>query len=69
VIVQIERNYGADADGNRGITEYFYEIDDDDYDDIVEQLEETGGNIVHLRCPYSDEMAEFEVDRKVYIAE
>ena len=36
----IEKNYGADADGNRGITIVEFEVEKSDHDDIVEQLNE-----------------------------
>ena len=35
-----EYNYGADADGNRGITAYYAELDDDDADWVAEQIME-----------------------------
>ena len=34
----IDKNYGADADGNRGITITEYELENSDNDEIVEQL-------------------------------
>lgn len=36
----IEKNYGADADGNRGTTMVEFEVEKSDHDDIVEQLNE-----------------------------
>lgn len=33
-------DYGADADGNRGMTMYEYELEDDDYEVIYEQIAE-----------------------------
>lgn len=36
--VTIDNNYGADADGNRGIKVYEYEIETSDTEDIVCQL-------------------------------
>lgn len=68
--VEIDYNYGADADGNRGMKQYFYEIDDSDRDDIVEQLlENPYSSTVYLVCPYTDELIEFDVDREDYIKE
>lgn len=34
----IDRNYGADADGNRGITVYEYEIEESDRPEIEKQV-------------------------------
>lgn len=30
--------YGSDIDGNRGVTQYEYELEESDKDEIVEQL-------------------------------
>ena len=40
--VYVDRNYGSDADGNRGITSIDYEIEDSDADVIAEKLFEKG---------------------------
>jgi len=37
---EVDKNYGADYDGNRGITVISYEIDDDDYDEIKDYISE-----------------------------
>lgn len=36
----VDKNYGADADGNRGITQIDYEIDMEDEQEIKEQVAE-----------------------------
>ena len=35
-----DNNYGADLDGNRGITRKFYEIEESDREEIVSQVQE-----------------------------
>ena len=35
---QVDNNYGADADGNRGTTAIFYELDDSDTPEIISQI-------------------------------
>lgn len=75
--VTIDNNYGADADGNRGIKVYEYEIEPSDRDDIAEQLVEAldEGIIdesdsvftVSLRCPYTEEMIGIEVNIREYL--
>ena len=34
----VEPNYRADADGNRGIVQVFFEVDDDDVPEIKSQI-------------------------------
>ena len=74
-----EKNWGADADGNRGISITEYEIDDSDYDSIYDQvmqlkdeLSEDGEELpstmtITLICPYTEEDIEFEIDPKDYL--
>ena len=74
-----EKNWGSDADGNRGISITEYEIDDSDYDAIYDQvmqlkdeLSEDGEELpstmtITLICPYTEEDIEFEIDPKDYL--
>lgn len=74
-----EKNWGSDADGNRGISITEYEIDDSDYDSIYDQvmqlkdeLSEDGEELpstmtITLICPYTEEDIEFEIDPKDYL--
>lgn len=67
MIFSYDRNYGADADGNRGITiKQFEEFDSFDYDDMAEQIlekfePERQFYTVFLEDEDGDEW-EFEVD-------
>lgn len=73
--VEIDNNYGADIDGNRGIKVYEYEIEESDGYEIVKQLREAldeGANAdgvfeVSLLCPYTEEMIDIEVTISDYI--
>lgn len=75
--VTIDNNYGADADGNRGIKVYEYEIEESDREDIVCQLidaindgsiDESDSNYtIILICPYTEEAIEFDVNIKDYL--
>lgn len=75
--VTIDNNYGADADGNRGMRVYEYEIEPSDRDDIVEQLvkaldegilDETDSIFtISLHCPYTKEIIGIEVAIDDYI--
>ena len=38
MIRQVDNNYGADADGNRGTTATFYELDDSDKPEVISQI-------------------------------
>lgn len=77
MIVTIDNNYGADADGNRGIKVYEYEIEESDREDITHQLEDAlnYGHIderdttytITLICPYNENDVEFEVNIKDYL--
>ena len=66
--------YGSDADNNRGrmITEY--EIDDDDFETICDQILDSypdgdapDSMTITLICPYSEEDIEFEINPKDYL--
>jgi hypothetical protein len=71
-----EHNYEADADGNRGRTVKFYELDEEDTPEIITQLtefiESTGEEppnpfTVHLITPDTDDDIEFDIDPSTYI--
>lgn len=65
--VYIDRNYGADADGNRGITSIDYELEDSDADAIAERLFEQGYDgsessaLVELYSDVIDDYIEIDV--------
>ena len=63
--------YGADADGNRGTPVSFYELDDSDTPEIVDQIIEfieSSGELpqteftVHLIDPVTDEDVSFDIN-------
>jgi len=64
-----KEEYGADADGNRGVTQWECELEDSDKYDICEQLlsllEDNGclenDERVYMINPYNDEIIEFTV--------
>jgi len=71
----VEPNYGADADGNRGIEQVFFEIDDDDTPEIqsqiIEYIESTEEIpefpfTVYLIDPVSESDVELEIDPLEY---
>ena len=75
---QVESNYGADADGNRGTTAIFYELDNSDEPEIVSQIieyiESTGELpdnpfIVRLIDPVSEDDVDFEINPTDYLSE
>ena len=66
-----DHNYGADADGNRGTPVSFYELDDSDTPEIVDQIIEfieSSGELpqteftVHLIDPVTDEDVSFDIN-------
>lgn len=73
----IEKNYGADADGNRGIYMEFYELEPSDYEEVKEKvIEELNGYdeddypetvTITMICPHTEEDIDFEVDVKDYL--
>jgi len=70
----IEKNYGADADGNRGIRMEFYELEKSDEPEIVRQIKEAieDGNyddtiVVQIECQETGEMIDFDIDVKDYV--
>lgn len=74
---QVESNYGADADGNRGTREIFYELDDTDEPEIISQIieyiESTGEFpdnpfIVRLIDPVSEDDVDFEINPVDYLS-
>lgn len=75
---QVESNYGADADGNRGTTVIFYELDDSDEPEIISQIieyiESTGEFAnnpftVRLIDPISEDDVDFEINPVDYLSE
>ena len=75
---QVESNYGADADGNRGTTAIFYELDNSDEPEIVSQIieyiESTGELpdnpfTVRLIDPVSEDDVDFEINPADYLSE
>lgn len=75
---QVDNNYGADADGNRGTTAIFYELDDSDTPEIISQIieyiESTGEFpdnpfTVRLIDPISEDDVDFEINTTDYLSE
>ena len=78
MIRQVDNNYGADADGNRGIPAIFYELDDSDEPEIISQIieyiESTGELpdkvfTVRLIDPVSEDDVDFEINPADYLSE
>ena len=78
MIREVDNNYGADADGNRGTTAIFYELDDSDEPEIISQIieyiESTGELpedyfTVRLIDPISENDVEFEINPVDYLSE
>lgn len=72
----IERNYGADADGNRGITYREYELEPSDFEEVqrkvLAQLLDYADDIpekltITMPCPVTDDDIKFDVYVKDYI--
>jgi len=70
----IEKNYGSDIDGNRGIRMEFYELQKSDEPEIVRQIKEAieDGNyddtiVVQIECQETGEMIDFDIDVKDYV--
>lgn len=72
MITTVDRSYGADADGNRGIVQIEHEIEDSDYDTIHEQVLDMIADLdegeeapeemeITLICPISDEDFQFTI--------
>ena len=62
-----EENYGADADGNRGITVYYATLEPSDKHWIMEQIQENFEEDIEIYTvfnydPISDAEIEFEVN-------
>ena len=77
MIRQVDNNYGADADGNRGISAIFYELDDSDTPEIISQIieyiESTGEFpdnqfTVRLIDPISEDDVDFEINPADYLS-
>ena len=78
MIRQVDNNYGADADGNRGISAIFYELDNSDAPEIISQIieyiESTGEFpdnpfTVRLIDPISEDDVDFEINPVDYLSE
>ena len=70
----IELNYGADADGNRGICMEFYELESSDVHEIERQIGEAieDGNdsdtiVVQIECQETGDMIDFDIDVKDFV--
>lgn len=74
----VDTTYGADADGNRGVTRISYEIEAEDEPQIKEQVQEyldeygededyEGAVVVVLFDPVTDEEVYFTVRVKDYV--
>ena len=77
MIRQVDNNYGADADGNRGTSAIFYELDDSDTPEIISQIieyiESTGelpddNFTVRLIDPVSEDDVDFEINPADYLS-
>ena len=77
MIRQVDNNYGADADGNRGISAIFYELDNSDAPEIISQIieyiESTGELpdnhfTVRLIDPVSEDDVDFEINPTDYLS-
>ena len=74
----VDTDYGADADGNRGIIATFYELTDEDSPEIVSQIIEfirSSGELpsttfeVHLIDPVTEHDVSFDINPFDYISE
>ena len=77
MIRQVDNNYGADADGKRGTSAIFYELDDSDTPEIISQIieyiESTGELpdnpfTVRLIDPVSEDDVDFEINPADYLS-
>ena len=75
---EVDNNYGADADGNRGIPAIFYELDDSDEPEIISQIieyiESTGELpdnpfTVRLIDSLSEDDIDFDINPLDYLSE
>ena len=63
-----EENYGADADGNRGITIYHAEFEPSDKDWIMEQIQENYDADTELYTVFGyDQISDVEIEFEVNI--
>ena len=74
---QVESNYRADADGNRGTREVFYELEESDTPEIVSQIIEfieASGELpqteftVHLIDPVTEEDVSMDINPFDYMS-
>lgn len=77
-----QERYGCDADGNRGVLQWEYELEPSDEPEIIEQLfeqlvDETDTSSVRelpmctvtMICPYTDFNLEFEIAPSDFISQ
>ena len=63
-----EENYGADADGNRGITIYHAELEPSDKDWIMEQIRENYDEDIEFYTVFGyDPILDIEIEFEVNI--
>lgn len=63
-----EENYGADADGNRGITIYHAELEPSDKDWIMEQIRENYDEDIEFYTVFGyDSILDIEIEFEVNI--
>lgn len=69
-----ENNYGADADGLRGIPMTFYDLEESDREEVVRLIKEAqeegdDGDVITITmiCPFDDEEVDFDITVKDYL--
>lgn len=69
-----EKNYGADADGLRGIPMTFYDLEPSDHEEIVRLIKEAqeegdDGEVITITmtCPIDDEEIDFDIIVKDFL--
>lgn len=74
MIIIIEKNYGADIDGNHGFYMEFYELEKSDEPEIFRQIQEAieDGNdedtiAIQIECRETGDMIYFDVDVKDFV--
>jgi len=70
----IEKNYGSDIDGNRGIRMEFYELEKSDEPEIVRQIkeaiedgEDSDNIVIQIECQETGEMIDFDINVKDFV--
>ncbi len=76
MLMEIDRNYGSDIDGNRGTTVRDYELDNDDtsavrqeiFDILKERDYDYSDSVaITLICPITEQDIQFDVEISSYI--